>query len=349
MLNTKVGENFNDNNVINSNDLRRRLLNIDSRFRTNITEPAGDFLYRLEHTYKNVIRIRVASVEIPNSFYTFSAARQNTTFRVSTTDISNTQRDLTITIPDGNYDITNLITEIQDQFNATYRDLYCIYINVTININTGRITIENQGLSLPPYSDGEKPTNSANPITFDFSTLLPTNRHNGLGLGYNLGFRQLTYTPSPSATVPWTTYAITGESIVDTVDDTYLLLGLNDLHTVEHKTDTNYFQNLAKIPIREDKYAIIFDDGSSLISNEIVFSQPQNITVLNIKLTDAYGEIIDLNGLNYSITLEITEVLNTRLYNFYRNYIWLGGVPSVPVNSTNNAGSTLLNGQGPAF
>ncbi len=356
MLNTRIGENYNANDVINSNDLRKRLLNVDSRFRPAQSEPVGNFLYRLEHTYKNVIRVRVASIEIPNTFYTFTTARQNVSFIVTTKDITGITRSLTIQIADGNYTITELINEIQDQLNANFRDLYGIYIEISLNVNTGKITFECQGLAASyPISSGTLPTYENYPVTFDFSTPRPSTRHGGIGIGYNLGFRQLTYIPNPNATaagpvvppaVP-TSYNLTSEAMIDTIEDTYLLFGLNDLHTLEHRTNTNYFQMLAKIIIREDKNAIIYDDGSSLVSNEIIFPSPQNLTNLQISLLDAYGEVIDLNGLNYSVSFEITEVLNTRLYDFYRNYIWLGGIPTTKPNGAGASG--MLTGAGPPF
>ncbi len=355
MLNTRSGDLYNNNDVINSNDLRKRLINVDSRFRPALNEPVGNFLYRLEHTYKNVIRVRVASVEIPNTFYTFTSARQNVSFIVSTKDITGITRTLTVLIPDGNYTITELQTAIQDQLNAGLRNPYGIYIDISLDNNSGKISFECQGLAVSyPTASGSPPaTFEAYPVTFNFATPRPSTRHGGIGIGYNLGFRQSTYTITPvnpgsgpyvAGSVP--TYFLTGESIIDTIEDTYLLFGLNDLHTLEHRTNTNYFQMLAKIIVREDKNAIIYDDGSSLISNEIIFPSPQNLTSLQLSLFDAYGEIIDLNGLNYSITFEITEVLNTRLYDFYRNYIWLGAIPS---SRTGAGAAGMLTGSGPPF
>lgn len=64
MLNTRIGENYNANDVINSNDLRKRILNIDSTFRSDISDPSSAFTYKLEHPYKNLIRLRLASIEI---------------------------------------------------------------------------------------------------------------------------------------------------------------------------------------------------------------------------------------------------------------------------------------------
>lgn len=353
MFNTRVGEVYNANNVINPNDLRKRLINVDSKFRSNLADPVGNFQYKLEHTYKNVIRLRVASVEIPNTFYTFSAARQNTSFQISSQTWAGSPRVLTITLEDGNYTTADLVRIIQDQMNE-FRDATGIFLEISVNVYSGKVTLENLGTSnLPtPLPAGATPNMNAKPTVISFANIHAiTNRHGGIGLGYNLGFRKLRYepaaTPAPSGGL--VTYSITGEAIMDIIEDQYLLLGINDLHTVEHKTSTNYFQELAKIIVREAKMDIIYDDGASCVSNEIVFPRPLDLSILQISLRDAYGCIVDLNGLNYSITLEITEVLNTSLYDFYRNYIWLGTIPSVPINKTSGAGSTLLKGIGPPF
>jgi hypothetical protein len=351
MLNTRAGEMWNANDVINSNDLRKRLINVDSQFRSDCAQPITDFQFRLEHTYKNVIRIKVASVEIPNTFYTFSTTRQNTTFRVQTNDINHITRLLTVVIPDGNYTSSELMDKIQDQFD-NFRKVTGIFLEISLDVNSGKVTIINQGLRAAPVLPGEQPTNNANETIISFQTTTPSSRHNCLGIGYNLGFRQVRYVSAPNPIVPpatLITYSITGEAIIDTIEDHYLLLRVNDFHTLEHKTCENYLQEMAKIIVREDKNMVIYDDGSSCVSNEIIFPQPQNLSVLQLTLYDAYGQIIDLNGINWSLTLEITEVLNTRLYDFYRNYIWLGNIPSVPYNSIGGSGVGLLNGIGPPF
>jgi hypothetical protein len=94
---------------------------------------------------------------------------------------------------------------------------------------------------------------------------------------------------------------------------------------------------------------VIYDDGSTLLSNEIIFPSPVDINFLNIKLVDPYGEVIDLVGMNFSFSLEITEVLNTKLYDFYRNYIWAGTIPSVNYKTVKGSAQPLLKGIGPPF
>jgi hypothetical protein len=83
------------------------------------------------------------------------------------------------------------------------------------------------------------------------------------------------------------------------------------------------------------------------MSNEIVFPSPIDLKILQVKLIDPYGEIVDLNCMNFSFSLEITEVLNTSLYDFYRNYIWLGTIPSV--KKASGSQQQLLKGIGPPF
>ncbi len=347
MINIHTGHILNDNNVVNANDLRKRLINVDSTFRTNQADSITNFQYRCEHTYKNIIKMRVASVEIPNSFYTFTAERQNNRLSIVTKDFNGIERTLVIIIDDGNYTSAELIDIIQNEFN-TFRDNTGIYLTIEVNQYSGKVTIINTGVANPALPLPTYPTSNAKPTVFSFATPTPQlKRHNGLGFAYNLGFRSVRFEPEPDTSGSLTIYSITGTAVIDVIEDQYLLIGLNDFHTLEHKTDTDYFQKLAKIIVREEKYAVIYDDGASLISNEIIFPQPQNLTNLQVCLLDRYGYIIDLNGLNWTMTLEITEVMNTQLFQFYRNYIWFGSTPTIPPNSTSGAGSTLLNGQGP--
>jgi hypothetical protein len=334
MLNTQRGVNFNANDVINSNDLRKRIINIDSRFRTNPSAPTTDFKYALQSTYKNVIRIKVGSVEIPNMFYVFSKAKSNISFRIKTLDIAGISRLVTITIPEGHYTSEDLITAIQTELDTKLRDPYGIFITVTGDITTVKTTLTHNGLAaFPVTSPTTVPTASAQPFAVDFvSNPAYKTRVADFGLGYNLGYRNTFYIVNkpddPAAVIK--TYSLVSEGCVDVVGDTYMFLSVNDFHSVEQKTDDTFIQCLAKIIIREDKQAVLYDDGASLLSNEIILPSPIDINMLKIQLLDAYGHVIDLCNMNFSISLEITEVLNVKLYDFYRNYIWMGTFP--PLN-----------------
>ena len=310
-----------------------------------------DFMFKLEHTYKNLIRLRVASIEIPNMVYTFNTL--NNSFIVKVYDILDIAYVIKITIPVGNYTSIDLIAAIQTQFDIFVRDAYGIFLSITLDTVNAKITITHDGVASLPFPVTipptiPVPTASAKPFVLNFVTdqKCRLRRHN-FGLGYNLGFRKKEYRVENMTTTTINTYSQIGECCLDVVGDTYMFLSINDFHTVEQKTNDNYIQTLAKIVVREDRYSVIYDDGSTVMSNEIVFPSPVDLKFLQIKLMDIYGDAIDLNGMDFAVSLEVTEVLNTSLYDFYRNYIWLGTIPSV--KNPSGSQQQLLKGAGPPY
>ncbi len=349
MLNTRAGELLNANDVINSNDLRKRILNIDSRFRSDINDPTTDFSFKFAHAYKNLIRLRISSIEIPNVFYTFT--QMNNSFTVTAYDISYVLREAHIVIEPGNYSSADLIMTIQSRLNCTLRDPYGIFISISLDIHTAKITFIHEGVSPYPVVCNPQcqeicPTQPGRPFFLQFATPEKfKKRPTGFGLGYNLGFRKPVYkvTKESVSCSPFFSYSITSEGCLDVIGENYMFLSINDLHTVEQTTYGTYLQCLAKIIIREDKFSIIYDDGSTLMANEIIFPSPTDLKYLQVQLLDPYGDPIDLNNMNFSFSIEITEVLNTSLYDFYRNYIWMGGLPTLK-RSPNGSGIATLNG-----
>jgi hypothetical protein len=302
-------------NLVNSNDLRSHLVSIDSRFRKSKLEPPTNFQYEFAHPYKNVIKARVASVEIPIGFYNFSDVKRNTMFRIDIMDYTGVVQNIVVHIDEGDYTPETLITQIQTQFNAI-QFKYGIFLQITLDLNTHKVTIKSNGSS-QPNSPGA--TYAPNTFAIMFGMLGLESRTYDFGLGYNLGFISQTYSVGVGTDG---TYSITSESIISTQGDTYFLLGMDDFYTVEHKTSENYITCLAKILIKRNSSGIIFDDGYTVLSNDIVFPRPTDLKQVRIRLMDCYGETIDLHHLNLSISLEITEVMNVKLYESVRNSVW---------------------------
>jgi hypothetical protein len=364
MLNTKRNEVFNANDVINSNDLRKRIVNIDSRFRTSPLTSTTDFYYKFQTPYKNVIRTRVASVEIPNMAYAFSEKNfKNTWFSIKAKDYSNVERGATIQIRDGNYSAVDLMSEIQTQLNANFLVPYGIFIEIypdPIQIKThivirGTVRLPPTGAqpAWPPplsrqnwtYISTNYTIGPSQPFHLDFVIPSLYRRTYNNGLGFNLGYRQTLYDAVSVGDTP-NSYEIVSDSCIDVIGDMYYFLSVDDFYTVEQQTNETTFDCLAKIIIREDKGNTIYDDGSTLLSNDVVFPSPIDLKQVRIRLLDPYGVVVDLNDMNFSFSLEITEVMNTKLYEFYRNYIWLGQLPSLP-QDVRGSGVPLLGGRGP--
>jgi hypothetical protein len=330
MLHVKTDEIYGKNEVMNSNDLRKHLVNIDSRFRKSALEPPTDFSYAFAHPYKNVIKARVASVEIPIGFYHFSKVKKNTMFRLDATDYMGNQHYLQVTIADGDYTPKQLIAAIQEQFDA-FKDTYGLFFRITLHETSRRVTITHDGSAPPPCPIG--PTHCPVGFGLTFVMIGMEERVYDFGLGYNLGFAEHFYWVDAP-------FCITGESLISTCGDNYFLLSIDDFYTVEHKTHDDYIQCLAKILVKRDGNGIIFDDGYTVLSNDIIFPRPLDLKQVRVRLLDMYGVPIDLHRLNFSISLEITEVMNIQLYDNYRTYLWSQPEPRA-VRSTNGSSAGI--------
>lgn len=369
MLNTKRNEIFNGNDVVNSHDLRRRVVNVDSRFRTILMNPTTDYTFSFANTYKNVIRARVASIEIPNVFYNFSTSLSNTSFKIFTKDYNEIRRGAEIIIPNGKYSVSDLIGAVNLSLYNKLFVPYGIYFEIKTNPLQFNSTITYIGSfdksfgSWPPAADslspevfaatlkagglysGIYPIKAAVPFDLDFCIERFQNRIYDFGLGYNLGFRGKKYLIDTAGS-GYGSIGVTSESCIDVYGTPYYFLAVDDFSSVEQKTNENNFQCLAKIIVREQKGEIIYDDGCNLLSNEVTFPSPIDIRQVRVRLLDSYGNLINLNDMNFSFSLEVTEVMNTKLYEFYRNYIWLGADPAVPPGVRGSA-QPLLGGRGP--
>lgn len=353
MINSRIGGNgiYNRNDVINANDLTKTVINIDSRFRSNIANSTTtSFMYTFEHVIKDIIRAKITSIEIPNVWYEFSQRNyQNTSFVICAYDIYDVKHTGNIIIPDGNYTPESLITTIQNRITTFFQPLG-IFIRIVRDPYNLKVSIIFDGISPPGES---APTQSAMPFYINFTVppLLCKRPYNN-GIGYNLGYRANFYEGMPIYDISGgiTSLYQPAESLIDTQGTTYCFLAVDQIGgNVQHKSYDQYTISMAKILVKADKNTVIFDgletnNGTS--PADIVFTSPTNLAQIQVKLLDSLGQPIDLNDMNFSFTLELTEVKNTRLFEYYRNYIWLGGIPSLPVNIT-GSGTPLLGGRGP--
>ena len=248
-------------------------------------------------------------------------------FRIDATDYTGNMHFFQISVPDGDYTPECLIAKIQEQFNGI-RDMYGLFFRIYLNQLNRKVTIYHDGSAPPPCPPGPSHYPLKYGITFVMVGL--EDRQFDFGLGYNLGFCKHFYCVESQ-------HSVTGESLINTSGDTYFLLGIDDYYTVEHKTSDDYIQCLAKILIKRDCNGIIFDDGYTVLSNDIIFPRPVDLKQARVRLLDMYGTPIDLHCMNFSISLEITEVMNVQMYDSYRTYLWSNPEPRATKNVSGSA------------
>lgn len=278
------------------------VMSIDSRFRTNRQDPSFDFLYKLVNQVKNVVSVRLSSLEIPNTWYTFSKYCGNTSFVVNLLSGESS----IIIIPEGNYSLNiNLDNSIQTVLTSVLNAaLPGNGFSVNLNSISGLLTIS-----------------SRNKFQMDFSQGIFAGRIDNWGLGYNLGFRSLNFLDSSKPLQTDYYFAHTGIALPNILGSNYIFLSLNpDWRVVEHNhPDHSNLASFAKIVVNVSKNDIIYDNGSNLITKTYNLKQPTNISSFRITLSDEYGQLVFLRGGEVSLTLEVTEVLDSALYESLRN------------------------------
>jgi hypothetical protein len=320
-------------------DIRTTVVNIDGRFRETvapnvnrnsrsacaaqaaITSTFGDssgteFAILLGKQYKNVISIKVTSLELENSFYTFSSynertgvGRDNTRFNITLdNDIGGTgATGALVTIPEGNYDVPLLIDAIVSNTLTSVKKTYGYTGTTGYTGNTGYfylgITQDPRTLKLTFTSNHE----------FNIDFPVTTGNFTKNGLGYNLGFYNALDNISNAPPGP---YTLSSETRPDVKQDFYIYLRINDWYQVQHQyPDQTKLSAFLKVPITVPKFVVQYDNVQlDTVTKEYFFPQPTNIQKLQISVVDTYGLVLDMRGGSFSMSLAISEILQSNIY-----------------------------------
>ena len=270
-------------------------LNINSYFRNNYYQSSPtDFLYNLPVEIKNVLSIRLVSIEIPNSWYIFSSKKKNNTFYVSIHDKNKkSNKEYLIEIPDGNYDFENLENYLNSNyFYESGIDHPLAKIKFSINPHSLKSTFE-------VLDDEIKDDNYT--INLKFSSDINQNIINTAG--WILGFRVANYLSIDK---------VTSEGLFDAGGDRYVYLSITDFQYNNNTSNIVCFDKnilnedvIAKIPMENGKLSLVINDNYNNLAKIRRYNGPINLSKIQIKLLDQFGYIIDLNNMDFSMTLEL--------------------------------------------
>ncbi len=264
------------------------LINIDSRYRDKQKYlNSGFFIYEPDESLKNIKYIRLSSIELPTLFYTFSEKYFNTYFKIIT------ENDIfDIKIKDGNYNSDTIITTIQTIFDNINND-YNLDFNISWDPIDYKVTIISN-------------------VQFNF---IFSNNKTLQTLGYLLGYRlndnEYIIDKQPSKNINGNQiYYWTSDTFLDTTKEEYLFVRINDYGTIYNQINKNKL--LAKIVLFDSQF--IFDNGANFLTKKYEFKQPITINKLEIELILPSGFTIDMNLIDYSLTLELGQIYDSRQY-----------------------------------
>jgi len=81
-------------------------------------------------------------------------------------------------------------------------------------------------------------------------------------------------------------------------------------NTIHRTEDRSFVPALGKIVLRSGSYTVAYDDASNLLLKENVFPRPTALTQLRFTLVDAYGKLVQMGDTDWSLTVEVTEIIN---------------------------------------
>lgn len=273
-------------------------LNLNTCFRTNYynSNPC-DFQYFLPVEIKHVVSMRLASIEIPNSWYVFSSAQKNNAFMI---EINNngviTPYD--IIIPDGNYDNETLQYFLNHNYfflSGNFNDL----VNIEFTIDPINFKSSFKSLWVLP---------SLFRFTIHFYQGTQDASQNIMStIGWAMGFRLASYNMISAE--------ILSEGLFDAGSDRYIYVSIDDYQNNHNSLNVVCFDNsvmeqniIAKIPMINGKLSLIIEDNNSPLSKNRRYNGPVNIRNMHVRILDRFGSVINLNNMDYSFTLEL-EIL----------------------------------------
>jgi hypothetical protein len=293
------------------NDIERHIINVDSRFRDSpAVSTSSNFYFTLLTPVRNVLRVRITSIEFPNNYHVFTAKRGNTSLEVFYIESSGSCGAMRypITIPEGNYTAIDMV----DALTAALASTPVSWLTVDFDEVTGTFTFTgNQYFAInTTYGGYDRP--------YDY------------GLGYYLGLTRKCH-KAPGVGPTW---SVTSDQCAYFAGDPYVFLCLNDFQCVRqtvqiydvagrNRLDAADFNALAKVVLREPKNYMAFDDYASQHVKEVVFPSPTDLNRLKVQVLDPYGEIMDLCSSQISFSIEVLEVKNASLYNTIRDSLAL--------------------------
>lgn len=321
---------------LRANDVVRHIVNVDSRFRDTpgaAESSSTDFYYTMLAPVRNVLRVRVTSVEFPNNYRFFTERRRNVSVRVLYMN-GGVGMAVVLTVPDGNYTAGDMVdalaTAITDASGATgFAD---VRLTVSFSETTGTFTFTGSrffGLDMTWVGDG------AAGCKGDAGGAVAWNRPFDYGLGWYLGFTRRLHNAVSASPPKW---ILESDGCANFAGDNYVFLRVNDWACVRQmvtvyesgtpslKPSRNDFVALAKVVLREPKNYMAFDDLAGQHAKEVVFPAPVDLSRLRIQVLDPYGELLDLCTAQWSFSLEVLEVRNPLLFNALRDSLVAAGV-----------------------
>jgi chitodextrinase len=311
-------------------------LNVDSLFRKQyMTSNANEFTIEFPTSIKNVIRMKLSSVELPNTWYAFTD--KNNTFEIGISYDNSDVSTNTIAIPEGNYSSLDFSEQLNTYLNNQPANTYLEHLMFEVDefSSKGRFRFktydEAQNIyNIPSVMNDNTITNDATyqsviltkirySLKFALNTQICNDTQMYESVGWTLGYRKTEYDFIDyfSSMTKWnTTYhgVVEAEGVFGSNKLNYLYLSVDDYVNKSkegvltiNNSRTHLSKNiLARITVKYGSFYVNLDGDDDVVRHRDYYG-PVTIEKLHVKLLDKYGNLVNLNGSDFSFILEFTQ------------------------------------------
>ena len=323
-----------------------KVISIDSEFREDYSNTSSsNFIWNLPNTEHKVVSIKLISLELPVIWYSISAKNKSNTFTIKTVNVTGLPNTVhTIVLPDGNYTPTEFATSLTNYMLNIGNGLQ--YLICQVNSITGKTIIRARNKLVDTGDDiydntqvyyspnfyfivdfGENIINKCD-VTKDFVIKSYTNndsKYRQYSLGSFLGFSKRYYTVrrtdvyvDPISSIGIITYEayLQSEASYGNGYINYVFISVDDFNKnyitesiIASTGDNSIGDNiLGRVSINESFSTVVYNTSNDRIFKQRDYMGPVNLNKFRIKILDKYGNVIDMNNNDISLSLEVTEL-----------------------------------------
>lgn len=312
----------------------KQIISIDSIYRDNFeSSTSTDFTITLPVEYTNVIQMKLSSAEIPNTYYIFDPELKNNIFSIKIFENEVLKEDFKVTIPVGSWyadDMVNFLNSLLDENKNPY--IRCLLFAIDVNSGKSHFRFKSKierdtiGKSIPSTIDVTKLSYSLNLVEEQ-----PDFAKSALYI-FGFTFFNVGKTVNYNDTYQYgnTTYYgyLVSKFIFGFNFNTYFYLAVEDFvgnkkdQIVGIKNKSYIGKNiLARIQVTNPLFNVIIDNNEDNVFKKRDYFGDVKISKLKIQLLDKYGNIVNLNHSELSLSIELTQRYNSDQQNTFNRIL----------------------------
>ena len=271
-----------------------RCISIDTRFRDSpYTTQSSDFVLNIPNKIQKVLSMQLVSLELcTDSLYNISAALKNNYLNIVVEEgllQENQSHSAVFVLPDGHYSADHLICVLNTLFQERSETVFSL-IYWKLDVDSQRVLLE---------STSESVVSISLDFTLDIHGQSDRNTSDSFHkLGRVLGFTRRKYSGECE---------YLGETAICPNDAfSYFFLDIEDF---QNHYSPSFVSVFSKIAMPNSVLARISEVNRGGTKEFTIVSEPRtyfgaiDITRLQIRLLNAYGQVIDMNGIDFSFCL----------------------------------------------